>query len=82
MVRPEANSRTRVRLANGPHDFELATLLAAGETHVVFLAATPNPDFQVLRQRVYNGNTDAVQAAGKLVILIGKFRARVEASEN
>ena len=43
-IRPETNRRAGVGFANRADYFKLAAFLAAGEAHVVFLAATANPD--------------------------------------
>jgi hypothetical protein len=49
LVRPEANGRTRVRLADLANNLELAALFSAGETHVVFLPAATNPYLEIPR---------------------------------
>jgi hypothetical protein len=46
-IRPEADRGAGIGLADCADDFELAALVAARETLVVFLAAAANPDFQV-----------------------------------
>ncbi len=81
-VGPEAQRRAGIGLADLADFLELAALLAAGEAHVVFLAAAPDPDFEVLRQRVDDGDADAVQAARVLVVLVREFAARVQARED
>jgi hypothetical protein len=68
--------------SSGQNRSVLAALLAAGEAHVVFLAAAPDPDFEVLRQCIDDGDADAVQATRVLVVLVGEFAARVQARED
>jgi len=62
--------------------FELAAFPAAGKTHVVFLAAAANPDFEVFGQRVDDRDADAVQTARILVALVIKFGASVQARQD
>ena len=58
-IGPETDRRAGVGLANGTDLLELAALLAADEAHVVFLGAAADPDLEVLRQRIHDGDTDS-----------------------
>ncbi len=82
LVRPEADRRARIRFADRADFLELAALFAARETHVVFDAATANPDFEVFRKCVDDGDADAVQAAGILIVFLVEFSACVQARQD
>ncbi len=82
LVRPETQGGTRVRTPDGSNLLQLRDLLAVGEGHVVLLALAPNPDLQVLGQRIHHRNADAVQSAGKLVVVRGELAAGVQLGED
>ena len=48
-----------------------------GEFDVMFLAVAPDPQLQLARQRVDDGDADAVQAAGNLVGVLVELSAGV-----
>jgi len=81
-IGPEADLRARVVLADLVDDLELRADFAVLEADVVFLAAALDPALEVLRQRVHDGDADAVEAAGELVVLIREFAARMQARED
>ena len=81
-IRPEAHRRARRRLRDLADDLELAAALAVGKAHVVFLAVAADPDLEVLRQRVDDGHSDAVQAARELVVLVRELTAGVQPRED
>ena len=49
-----------------------------GEFDEMFLAVAPDPQLQFARQRVDDGNADAVQAAGDLVGVLVEFSAGMQ----
>ena len=81
-IRPEAQRGARVFLADAAGLLELGFFVAVGETNGVFLALAAHAHVELLRQRVDHRHADAVQAAGKLVILVGKLAARVQLGED
>ena len=67
------------RLARGvAHDAQVFNRVAVFEPGVVFLAIAPDPQFQPFRQRVHDGNADAVQPARDLVAVLVELPARVQ----
>ncbi len=56
--------------------------LAAAEADVVFLAAAPHPALQLLRQRIDHRHTDAMQAAGELVVGVRELAAGMQPRED
>ena len=81
-VRPEAHHGAGVALAHRVHHFQVGGLFAAGEFDAVHLAVAFDEHFQLFRQRVDHRHTDAVQAAGELVVLIGEFTPGVQRRQN
>ena len=81
-VRRETDPRAGVAHADFTADGEIAGLFAVAEVHVVDLAAAFDLDFQVAGQGVDDGYADAMQAAGKAIAAVGKFRAGVEPRED
>ena len=66
-------------LAVGVADhLERGNRVAMDEFDVMFLAVAPDPQSQLARQRVDDGDADAVQAAGNLVGILVEFSARVQ----
>ena len=59
-------------------DLERGDRIAMGEFDVMFLAVAPDPKLQLARQRVDDGDADAVQAAGNLVGVLVEFSAGVQ----
>ena len=59
-------------------DRERRDRVAVGELHVVFLAVAPDRELQPARQRVDDGDADAVQAAGNLVGVLVEFSAGMQ----
>ncbi len=59
-------------------DAEPVDRVAVGEMHQVFLPVAPDAKGQAGRQRIDDGNADAVQAAGDLVGVLVEFAAGVE----
>ena len=81
-IRPETQRRAGIGLADGADLLELAGPLAATEAHVVLAAVAADPDFEVFRQRVDHRHADTVQATGILVVVAGKFSARMQPGED
>ena len=52
--------------------------VAMGEFDEMFLAVAPHPQLQFARQRVDDGNADAMQAAGHLVGILVEFSAGMQ----
>ena len=52
--------------------------VAMGELDEMFLAVAPDPQLQLARQRVDDGDADAMQAAGHLVGILVEFSAGME----
>ncbi len=52
--------------------------VAMGEFDEMLLAVAPDPQLQLARQRVDDGDADAVQAAGHLVGILVEFSARMQ----
>ena len=67
-----------VRPPDSPVDAERRVGHAVGERHLVHLAGPPDPQLQPGRQRVDDGNADAVQAAGNLVGILVEFPAGMQ----
>ena len=59
-------------------DLERRDRVAMGEFDVMFLAVAPDPQLQLARQRVDDGDADAVQAAGNLVGVLVELSAGVQ----
>src|SRR5690606_6392963 len=59
-VGPEADGRARRVLGDFADDFELSLSLAVRKAHVVFLAVAADPHLELFRQRVDDGDADAV----------------------
>ena len=77
-IRPETDRSAGILLTDFANDVEFSNLLAAFEAQVIFLAATPDPHFKILRQRVDHRYTDTVQSTCILIIFAGKFSASVQ----
>ena len=56
--------------------------VAIGKRHAVKLAIAFDGDFEFARQGIDDGYADTVQAAGELVVLVGKFAACVQGAED
>ena len=67
-----------VRSPASPVTFERRIRHAVGERHLVQLAAAPDLELQPGRQRVDDGDADAVQAAGDLVGVLVEFSAGMQ----
>ena len=67
----------RLPLAS-PTTFERRHRIAMGEFDEMLLAVAPDPQLQLARQRVDDGDADAVQAAGNLVGVLVEFSAGVQ----
>jgi len=58
--------------------FERRHRVAMGEFDEMLLAVAPDPQLQLARQRVDDGDADAVQSAGHLVEFWSNFSAGVQ----
>ena len=81
-VRRKIHAGTGVAFANGADDFQVGGFIAIGEGHLVFVAVTLDLDPDLRRQRVDHRNPHAVQAAGELVVFVGKLAARVKLGQD
>ena len=71
-----------VALANRTDDLQLAGLETVGEGHAVLVAITLDGHLDPGRQRVDHRDTDAVQATGKLVVLVRELAAGMQLGED
>ncbi|RMU60039.1 hypothetical protein ALP25_05494 [Pseudomonas syringae pv. syringae] len=78
----EINAGPGVALANGADDRQFGGLVAVSEGHFIFVAITLDPHPNLSGQRVDHGNAHAVQAAGELIVLVGKLAACVKLGED
>ena len=78
----EVDAGAGVALPDFAGDGEARDLFAAPEKHLVDFAAALDFDFEVARQRVDHGYADPMQAAGELVVAVGKLGPGVEPGED
>src|SRR5260370_40990622 len=65
----------------GAGDRQRLDRLAVAELHEVFLAVAPDGELEPARQRIDDGNADAVQSAGDLVgVLVDRKSTRLNSS--
>src|SRR5690606_14347066 len=81
-VRPEAQARAGIALADAAHDLKPARRFAAGEVHAVLVAVALDVDLEPARQRVDHAHADAVQAAGEGVVAVVELAARVQPGQD
>ena len=81
-VGPEAQAGSRVLLTDGAGLRQLVFLFAAAEADRVFLAVAPHAHVELFRQGIDDRNPDAVQAARKLVVLIGELAPGMQLGED
>jgi len=81
-IGPEFDPGACIQLADLAHFLQWRNLLAAGKGNVVFPAVTFDPDLQMFGQGIDYRYTNAVQATGKLVTLIGEFPSGMQFAQN
>ena len=81
-VRRKVHAGPGVALANRANDFKVGGFVAIGKGHLVFVAVTLDLDPNLGRQGVDYRDPYAVQAAGKLVVLVRKLTPRVELGQD
>jgi hypothetical protein len=81
-VRAEIDAGAGVTFADAANHFQFRGLEAIGEGHLVLVAVALDPHADLGRQGVDHRNTDPVQAAGELVVLVGELTAGVQFGEN
>ena len=81
-IRPEAHRRAGTPGRNIAHRLQLRSDFAVIEADVVLLATAPDGRVELLRQRVDNGYTYAMETAGEFVVIGRKFTARVQAGHD
>src|SRR3569623_178402 len=80
-IGPEAHAGAGVLLTDLTDRFEFGHFVAVGEGHAEYYTAAPHPYFELLRQRIDHRHANAVQTAGKTIILIGEFTTGVQPRE-
>ena len=78
----ELQAGTGVALANGINHLQLGGLVAVGKGHPVNLAIPPDGHFQMGRQGIHHRHTHTVQAAGEVIVALGKLTTGVQAGED